>query len=542
MAPAPSPPASFRGSLPLVTWLVAAWIALGTALRIGLALGLGAAVAPAEAEGFVRAWTELAAHDASRIHPAGWLHLLELLGRLTGPGQLTALRLGAVLLSLLALACALRLVLRLLESPERRPLRPKACAWLAGLWALWPALIDASVRPVQGTASSACACLLVAALLGWRARPTVARWLELVLMLLLACLVGGLALAGAALVALLIFVLPLPRPSLVAPLLGALLVAGGATHALDHDEHGAWRPEGSAALSALQLVHVRHDEPSMRAVHPDRRAAAVLANAAQSLAAKAASVPGALARRLGRDLLGPGHWPLAAGLGGALAALDGSFLGVALAGVAVLLWRRRRTPSAGWPCAALAAGLLALLLLLLLTAIDPWALAPLELLAAAGAAVVLAEGGARRVLLAAGVLLAGFAVLCGPSADSAWDWMTPRDPGQGPATVELLRAGAATELTAQLELMALLTDPAAPLLRLPAEAMLHADEALRLAPDDARVLLAVARVRAEALDFEGAKSLAGTILGPDGRPVPEARTTLTVIADMERRLRSEHLP
>jgi len=547
MSPSDSAPSARRSA----GWLVL-WLGLGLALRLILAWAERGSAREWEAEGFVRAWEGWGSGDVSGMRPAGFNWLMAAVGQLAGSGDLLGLRLACAGLSLASLAAGWVLVVFLAGSVREPPASAwTACTWLTAIWAMSPTLVEVGVRPLPELAVSGALCLVLAAAVAWGGRPGPARWLLLASALAAALLLGGLIVALAVLVAVLVYLAPLPRLPVALSVLVAVLAAGTCAWLAQSGPAGTRRFAADAApafgLAALADASFLRD--GSLPIDPQRRDAFVVAAAWRAARAQGAvRVAAAVGRRLIVDQLGPARLEHLGWATLPAALLDAFLRGGALVLAAATLRLLRRGEEASLPRAALLTGVLVLGVLAVAGATSPFALGPLDLLVAAVAAVGLARGrplGARipRFALGGAVLAALVAsVALTRQQPSEWSQRLTHQRQQGSRLVALLSGAGPQDVAGHGHAVVLLADPAAPFQRLPDAARRHAEAGVALAPDDQQALLALVQADLENLEFERARSLVSTLVGGDGLLLPQARVLMAGIADQERRLRAERLP
>lgn len=545
----PFAPAGVSSSARPAAWL-ALWLLLGLGLRIALGLSSPDA-AEWEADGFVRAWEGWQSGEQNRMRAPGFLLLLDGLGRWAGTRPVVGLRLACVAVSLATLACAWAAVASLVRSTTyARRSTWRGCAWVTGVWAIWPAAVQAGASPVPESAVGGAACLVLAAMAAWGRGHGWPAWFGLLASLFVFVALGGLVAALACVAGLLAWLLPVPRFRVGVPAVLAVVLGLAAAAWLQHVPGRRLLPDGAPSWGLAALVDTPMHLDASLPVDPDRRALHIQAEAVRDAReAGALDLAGRLAQRLVLDQLGPGRW---SGWGRAalpLALLDALLRGGVLLFAAATLGVLRRGEEASFPRVGPAVGAFALLLLGLVAACSPFALVPLDLALAAlaGAGVAGGSEGAARVRWA-GFLLGG-ALACtlvltavfASAGPSTWSQRLKHEGAQGRRLVSLLADGGPRDVDGRLQVVALLVDPAAPFQRLPEAALRHAEAAVASAPDAHGALFALARARLELLDFDGARGLLRSVVDDTGQPLPQARAFLSGIARAESRWRLERL-
>jgi len=535
-----------------MAWL-AVWLLVGLGLRVALALAEAGSSREWEADGFVRAWEGWNWGEWNRMRPPGLAALLGALGRCPAVSDILGMRLASIGLSVATLACGWVLILALLPSLRVPvPSRLAGCAWLTGIWALSPTLVEVGVRPLPETLLGGTVCLALAAAAAFSRRPGPVRTLLLALGICAMLLVGGLAAALAVVAGALTWLLPVPRFRIALPFVLACIAAFA----------GAWRvqagpdltrtfmPDGAPAWSLAALVESPMVLDTSLPVDPDRRTLHIYAQAlGEARELGPLRLAGAFGRRCVLEQLGPARFARHGSAALPVALLDALLRGGALFFALATLGLVRRSAEAACPRAAVCAGVACLALLCVVTACSPFALAPVDLVLAALAAagVCGSQPAQARVrwtaFLVGGGLMASLVVSAALSGRQATVWLDrlKHETAQGTRLVEALRAGGPTDLAGHLVAIPLLVDPAAPFQRLPEAGLRHAEAAVALAPDSRPAIVALIRGRMELLDVPGARALALTLVDDSGLPVPEARVTLDILATIEQRLREERL-
>ena len=513
--PAPARPAGVAAA-----WLgVPVWIAIGLAVRVWWASRESLAVGEWSARGFVQAWHPTTLADWNRFTPplAGWL-----LSRIHEARQLVEVldvRLAALGLSLAALLMAC-LLAALLARSTRLPQRSlgRGLCWIAAVWALHPSLVATSVEPTNDGLLGGALCLALCGPALALAGHGMAGWVFLAAGSLAALLAGGVAVALALLVGLIVFLVPIPRLGQWLGVASALLVALALSWQLQGlgAEGRLATPDAApaASLSALMQVEVPggrelpvHPDVRVREAYSDVAAAYGRADIGHLLAAAFERVLLEQLAPLRFDDLGAWAWPV--GL------LDLFLRGGALLFAVAVLGRLKPRQDSAWPRAGLAVALVLLALSRAVAGLGPWAWAPVDLvlLGVAGAGATGSRPdrqGTRWLAFAAGGLVAcslAIAPALSDRAPSPWtrDLGHPASPGAD--LVRLLAGGGPTDAAGHVAVAELCMHPQLPSLRMPEVAWQHASRALELSPADDAATGALLRAYVENLRLDEAVSL-----------------------------------
>jgi hypothetical protein len=548
-----SPRASTTSTRRSAAWL-AVWLLAGLGLRLALAWAERGSAREWEAEGFVRAWEGWRFGDLNLMRPVGFTALLGLIGRLVGAGDVLALRLACIGLSLVSLASGFCLVAVVLRSTRLAQYSAwTGCAWLTAIWALSPTLVEVGVRPLPELVLGSALCLLLAAAAAWGQRPGLLRWVLLAAALAAVLLLGGLIVGLALLAAVLVYLAPVPRLPVALAVVLAVLAAGSCAWLAQTGPGAArrWSPDAAPAWGFAALTNTRFALDDSLPIDPQRREAFVLAQALREAREQGAlRVASEFGRRLVVEQIGPARLEHLDRPALPASLLDAFLRGGALLFAVATLALLRRGDEASLPRAAIVTGVLVLGLLAVAGATSPFALGPFDLLIAALGAVGVAGSqreGARTRWLGFGVGGAMMAALVVTAAlthqePSDWSRQLRHESQQGERLVALLGDGGPQDASGHMQAVLLLADPAAPFQRLPEAARRHAEAGVALAPDDPQVLLALVQAELENLDFERARALVSSLVDDAGALTPQARIVLLGIADRERRLRAERLP
>lgn len=517
--PAPDPAARRPDGVALAWIGTFAWLGLGLAVRIWWAARDTLPVSEWSARGFVQAWHQTTLGDWNRFTPplAGWL--LPRIHAARGLPEILDVRLASLGLSLAALAAACLLAALLARSTRlpRRSLGRGLC-WLTAVWALHPSLVATAVEPSNDGLLGGALCLALCGPALTLAGHGALGWVLLALGSLLALLAGGVAVAVALAVGLLVFLLPIPRLGQLLRVTSALLAAGvlawtlqglGAEGRLATPDAGP-----AASLSALmQSVQPRQDE---LAVHPDVRVAEAYADVGAALEhADVGHLLAAAFERVLLEQLAPIRFRDTDALAWPLGLLDLFLRGGALLFAVAVLGRLKPRQDSAWPRAGVAVALVLLALLRAVAGVGPWAWAPLDLVllgvAAAGATASRADrSGTRRLAFAAGGLVACSLAVAPALSDTAPSTWT-RDLGHpspwGADLVRRLASGGPTDTAGHVGVAELLMLHQMPSLRMPEAALDHARRALELSPTDDAATGALLRAYVENLRLDDALDL-----------------------------------
>jgi hypothetical protein len=544
--------------------LLALALCLGLGLRVAVALRTAHTALPWEADGFLRCWEALPFVPLSRMRPPlpGWVlhHLADAAQAYT----ILAVRLLSVGLSLFGLLGAVVLGHVLATRlGHRAPNRRAARAWIVAAWAVQPTLVVGAASPLGDALLGGWLCLALAAAvqlgsgggtgLARAAAPLRAAWLALAVLGVV--LAGGIGAACAVLVALIVFLAPVPPLRVALPPLLAVLLAlsGGWWLQRGPDPERAWMPDTAPAWSLAALTEAPLAIDETEPLDPDLRALTVWEAAvhrARDMGALA--VLRACSLRLVGDLLNPARFehalalPGPRGLPGMLDLLLRG--GVLLFAMAAASMARPRIESA-LPRGGPVAGFVTLFVVLLLSASGPFAFAPLDfvLIGVAGAGIACADRRHRGLRWLAfgigGLLLAGLGLgaLLREQALSPWITTLNATADQGPQLVRTLANGGPQEEHGEIFAANLLMDRMAPFQRTPEACLRHALRATQLAPLSPRATSALVNAWLENLDFTAAAALAASMRNETGGLTPDGRVLLGWVEHCEREWRTAAL-
>lgn len=538
-------------SLGLMRWLPLLLLALviGIGLRVGMAWSTADHAVEWEADAFVRAWEALPLSGLNHVRPplTGWV-FHQLASRLALESILE-LRLAGVVVSVMALGCAMLMAIALSgQTQAARRSRGFGLAWMTGIWAVLPTLFFSAPRPTGETLLGGLLCLLGAGVVAWGRRATLLTWISLALATGLALLAGGLVVALAVSVGLVVYLVPVPRVGIALPLVLALaLGAGGALWLASGDTESGWASLPLDAAPAYALAELT-DTPialdDRQPLDPQRRTIAAYRVAWDG--ARDAGVVGvatAFSRRLVLDQLSPRRFePLGSPML-AIGLFDVFLRGGLLLFAAATLSLLRRRGESSFPRAGMALALLMLLFLLTSAATSPFGWAPIDLvlLAVAGAGVASADPdrpAIRWLAFGVGGVMLGALGLGAGLADqplSRWSTDLTHEAQQGRKLVEWLEHGGPDDAAGHLTAAALLMDPGAPFLRLPEAASRHTEAALELDPSSHAVLAAMVQSWVENLRLDEAEQLAGTMLDTSGELSADGRLLTSWVHEVKNR-------
>jgi hypothetical protein len=523
---------------------------VGIGLRVGVAWTSADHAAEWEADGFVRAWEELPFGGLNQMRPplSGWV--FHQISELAALESILAVRLAGVGLSVISLVCAMMLTLALsgLTKAVRRS-RGFALAWLTVVWAVLPTLFFSAPRPTGETLLGGVICLLCAALVVWGRRGGLLCWASLAAMTCVALLAGGVLLAAALGVGLLVYLVPVPRIGVALPVLLAFALGGiGAAWVAGH-RPGAERHfvpiDAAPAFAMAELTSTPIVLDARQPVDAALRTRAAYASAwTGARSAGPLGVASAASRRLVLDQLSPRRFDSLGSPMLPVGLLD-VFLrgGLLLFAVATLSLTRRGSESS-WPRGGVVVALLLLIFVGIMTASSPFAWAPVDLVllavAAAGVAGADPDRPAIRWLAFSigGVMLGALGLGAGLASLSLSPWSTQltHRAQQGRQLVERLEHGGPVDADGHLTAAYLLMDHAAPFLRFPEAADRHVLAALELDPSSGLVLSALVKSEVENLRLDEAERLVETMLDSSGELSSEGRLLTAWVHDVRSRL------
>jgi len=524
-------------------------LAVGVGLRAGVAWSQADHAAEWEADGFVRAWEALPFQGLNLVRPPlnGWV--FHKLTSAAGLESILAVRLAGVAVSVFALGCAMALVLALAGvTRAARRSRGFALAWMTGIWAVAPTLFVTAARPTGETLLGGLLCLLCAALVTWGRHAGPLSWICVAATTCLVLLAGGVVMAAALAVGLLIYMAPVPRVGVALPMLLAVVVGFGGALWL-----GGGRPGGEDSVIPLDSApgyglvafvgrSVALDD--RQPVDVDRRTHVVYRTAwAGAREEGVLGVATEFSRRLVLDQLSPRRFESFGSPTLAIGLFDVFLRGGMLLFAAATLSLLRRRGESSWPRAGVGVALLALLVLRVMSASNPYALAPIDLvlLAAAAAGVAGADPdrpAIRWLAFSVGGVMLGALGLGAGLADlplSAWSTELTHEAKQGRTLVERLEHGGPTDSEGHVVAAYLQMDPAAPFLRLPEAASAHAELALEQDPSSTLVLATLVKSHVENVRLEEAERLARTMLDASGELSAEGRLLVTWVHEVKNR-------
>jgi hypothetical protein len=528
------------------------WLLLGLGLRVALAWARASGSSEWEADGFVLGWEGRGWADWNRMRPPLFAWVLRGGVVTFGLQSVLAVRLLCVAVSLLCLLAAWELVLALAawsRAPARRAVL--ALCWLTGCWALFPTLIVSATSPTPEAFVGGVLCLLVAALLRFRARPGPLRWSWLVVTGALALGVGGLLVALALVVALAVYLAPIPRLAVCLPLLLAAMLAGTAAWFAQRgpDASRPWLPDAAPAYALAALAEIPLHLDDTEPVDPDRRVRRVWSLASEELSARRGmDLAGALTNRLLVDHLSPRRFEGLSTVPVLPVGLLDVFLrgGLLLFASATLALSRRSQVSAA-PRAAAVAGLATLVLAQVVAGVGPFPLASFDwLLLAVGVGGLAGADPARPAprwiaFTIGGLMMSalGLWAMASGRSPSPWTRQLTHMQSQGRALVDTLADGGPRSAVGHVGAARLMMDPSAPFQRLPSAAVRHAQAALREAPLNEYVLRTVVEAEVANMRLENAEELVRTLVDSDGLQTRENRLLLGWIQHKRRQWRSE---
>jgi len=547
-----APPSARRFRIGTTGLLLLA-VAVGIALRVAVAMHLADRTHGWEADGFVRCWEELDFIGLTRLRAPlpGWL--MHSLAELLSAQSIMAVRLLSVGVSLTGLLGALMLF-RVLATRlgHRQPNLAAGAVWIASCWAVLPALFTSAASPSGDSLLGGLLCMVVAAAVQLGSRPGVMRAAWLAAVLLAALLVGGIGVACAAVVALLVFLAPVP-PFRIAwlPLVAVLLaLVGGWWLQLGPDPTRPWMPDSAPAWSLAALTDATVVMDTREPLDPDIRALTVWETAVHHARdIGPLRVTRDFSLRLIGDLLNPARFDHALELPWSLWALGLFDLllrgGLLMFAVATASMARPRLDSA-LPRGGLLAGMVVLFLVLVLTATGPFALVPLDtlLLGVAGAGIACADRAHRALRWIAfavgGVLMAGLGL--GPLLTnqplSRWITTLNTNANQGMQLVAALANGGPNGGPAELFVANCLMDRSAPFLRMPEACLRRATRATEFAPFSLVTSGTLVNAYLENLDFEAARQLAASMRDDEGMLTPQGQVLGDWVDESERNWRT----
>jgi hypothetical protein len=510
-------------------WLVVLiWLAVGLALRLAHAEGLGDSVFEWEADGFVAGWEGWSWGHWNRMRPPGWSAAFAALVEWLSLPSVRMVRWLCVGLSLVGLLAALELARSVsARTGLGRRSMGSAAAWAAALWALHPTLIRSSVSPTPELLLAPALCLLAAGLVA--ARSGALGWFFALVAASLAVAVGGVVVLAGLVVGLVVYLLPVPPLAPAARALGLVVVAGVAFWALQRGPSldRPWVPDVAPVYGALAWLEAPDPHPNDVPSHADRAAMQRIEMLGDALR-DAEPVPSllALGRRVRDDVLGPARLePLTSAVAASPPPVVRTVLGwfdIFLRGGSLLFactvlgLLRQREPTSSLPRAGVVVGLLALLLFASVGAVGPLVMAPFDLLllgfAAGGVAgTSVSRAWTRRVAFGVGgVLLCTFLFTAGMRwvPLSPWIGTVGQLQTEGSLLVELLDTPDTGDADAEFRTANLMMQARSPFLRLPEAAMTHALQATRLAPTNGAILELMVRAQVENAQYRDAARLA----------------------------------
>lgn len=529
------------------------------ALGVGLALRLAVAwqrsdVSRAwEAEGFLRCWESQDFIGITRLRPPlpGWI--LHAAAEFLAAQSILAVRFISVGLSLFGLLGALVLG-RVLATRlgHRKPDQQAGMLWIIGCWALLPTLVVSAASPLGDSLLGGCICLTVAAAVRLVSHPGVLRAAWLGIVLLGALLVGGIVVACAVLVALLVFLAPVPPLRAAWLPMTAVLLAfvGGWWVQRGADPDRPWMPDAAPAWSLAALTDAPLLVDDREALDPDVRALAVWETAVHHARdIGPLRVTRDFSLRLIGDLLNPARFDEALGLSWNLWALGLLDLllrgGLLMFAVAAASMARPQIASA-WPRGGLIVGVVTLLLALVLSATNPFALVPLDtlLLGVAGAGIACADPLHRALRWTAfavgGVLMAGLGLgpLLAEQPLSPWITTLHADGYQVTQLVGALADGGPQTEAAHVFAANMLMERTAPFVRMPEASLRHALSATFFEPFSPRTAIALVNAYLDNLDFPSAQRIADSLRDDNGALTPQGRVLGKWVEECERDWRS----
>jgi hypothetical protein len=321
---------------------------------------------------------------------------------------------------------------------------------------------------------------------------------------------------------------------------GALWLTGG----LPNGEDGIAPLDAAPAYGLAAFMNKPIALDDRQALDPDRRTLDVYRAAWDGARHEGGlGVATEFSRRLVLDQLSPRRFESLGSPMLAIGLFDVFLRGGLLLFAAATLSLLRRRGESSWPRAGVTAAFLVLLVLRVMSANNPYALAPIDLvlLAAAAAGVAGADPdrpAMRWLAFSVGGLMLGALGLGAGLADqtlSPWSTELAHEASQGRNLVERLEHGGPTDAEGHLNAAYVQMDPAAPFLRLPEAAGRHARIALELDPSNTVVLATLVKSEAENLRLDEAERLAGTMLDASGELSAEGRLLITWVNDVKAR-------
>ncbi|MGQ0551968.1 MAG: hypothetical protein ACT4PU_01975 [Planctomycetota bacterium] len=536
-------------------------VGLGVALRLLWARQLGDNVAEWESEGFLRVLEQPDGVGSSHVRALGHDAWLSLLGSWFPGLSIAGLRLLAVGVSVLGLLVVLAAVAALsLGTRSRTRSMARAAVGVSLLWAVHPSLIASSVSFAPEATAALGASLLLACLALWHVSRVAGRsllwtglaWAAVTVALAASWLLGGIVLAAAVLLGLLIYLLPVPPwrsglPVLLAGLAAAVLVGQfprvleiPTGRLMDSAPVHSW-----AALLEISPTPTNQGPSDVRLAE-QRQLASVTA------ALREADL-GFLGRRFVErvviDGLGPGRFGAQAGQFSASVALALGLFDMFLRGGLLLfaiasmgLWPAQRK-SSSWPRAGVAIALVAWFLLSMLSATNPLSCVGFDLLLLTLAGVGLAAAdrlgsglqGASFAL--GGLLLVGVAVLAQVSGRPLSNFIVAlgHDERAGAKLVADLAGAGPSEGPGHSDAAVRLIRRSTPFLRLPEAARRHAELGLRDPVNEAAALDVLMAVEVDALRFDEAEALARTLLDSQGQLTKSGSRWLDAVREARHR-------
>jgi hypothetical protein len=539
-----------------------AWTALGLGLRVAHAVSLGPRVSEWEADGFLSVWEGHPWGAINRLRPPGTELLLGWLGGRFGLGDRLQVRLAMVALSLVGLGCAVLAAVALARrSKLERTSGLRAASWVALVWAVHPTLVAAAVTPVPESLLGTGLCLLLAGL-ALQGRAKAWGWLLAAVGASLSLLLGGLAVAVALAVGVLVYLIPVPplgRTLAVGAWLAMAVLAGWFVQR-GPDAARPWLPDTGWAHSMATLVDTPVPPPNDVPADADLRERQMLSNLGEGVEASGVGhLAAGLLRRLVFDLLGPGRFEGPVAAAAAPGADDGDappiavtavgwfdvFLrgGLLLFGLTVVALLAPGA-SSSWPRVGAVAGAVVLLLALVGGALGPLALAPLDLalLAVAGAGVAGSDPRQRRTrrlaFVVGGGLLCTLLLTAGLRNQPLTLWL--RDLGhaqaEGRLLVDLTEPPGPRQAQDHMRVAWLELQAPTPLLRQPEAAFDNAMAALEEAPEADLALEAYVRASVELGRYEEAAQVAETMPARIGSTGRKALLLLDWVQNEQRRV------